>query len=130
MYTTGSIFLIFRFVFFSLTKAVINFLAFGQLFIKVFYCFKYIFSQMLSLLFFIYVICNFIILISSWYFWIFALEKVISDSQIDTREIIFNKIYHLLTHADNVDIIYKNKNNLMLTFRALEGAAKKRVNQQ
>ena len=54
-----------------------------------------------------------------------ALEKVIRESNIDTRGTIFNKSVQLLAYADDIDIIGRSERAVRETFSRLEKEAKK-----
>lgn len=54
-----------------------------------------------------------------------ALEKVIRESEIDTRGTIFNKSIQLLAYADDIDIIGRSERVVREAFSKLEIAAKK-----
>jgi hypothetical protein len=52
-----------------------------------------------------------------------ALEKVVSDANIQTRGTVFCKSIQLSAHADDIDITGRSEDNIRITFVALKTAA-------
>ena len=55
----------------------------------------------------------------------FILEKVIRDSQIDTKGTIYNKSIQILACADDIDIVGRTVNSVKEDFLSLSEAAEK-----
>ena len=55
----------------------------------------------------------------------FILEKVIRDSQINTKGTIYNKSIKILAYADDIDIVGRTVNSVKEAFLSLSKAAEK-----